>query len=223
VLGGGAVHRLTAVTFAPLAMFPLAAVVFPTTELPLHVFERRYQCLTHDVLAGSKEFGICLISRGCEVGGGDERVSIGTKVRIELAAPLDDDRWILVTRGVERIRVVEWLPDDPYPRAIVEPMPVEGTDVPAACIREALWAVKVLRRLQAECSDGLASPCIDLRLEDSPASAPWMLCAMSPLSLADLQVLLEVPGNDERLTLLRELCELKSRDLEGVLRLDGAT
>ena len=61
--GCGVVHRLTTVTSAPLAMFPLAAVVFPTTELPLHVFERRYQCLTRDVLLGSQEFGICLISK----------------------------------------------------------------------------------------------------------------------------------------------------------------
>jgi uncharacterized protein len=217
------VHRLTIVTSTPLAMFPLAAVVFPTTELPLHVFEQRYQCLTRDVLTESKEFGICLISRGCEVGGGDERVSVGTKVRIELAAPLDDDRWILVTRGIERIRVLEWLPDDPYPMAVVEPMPVDDPEVTIEEVHATLCAVKALRRLQSEFSDGLTSPCIDLRLEDSPSSAPWMLCAMSPLSLWDLQVLLEVPGNRGRLALLRELCDQKSRDLESVLRLDDAT
>jgi uncharacterized protein len=217
------VHRLTIVTSAPLAMFPLAAVVFPTTELPLHVFERRYQCLTRDVLVDSKEFGVCLISKGCEVGGGDERVSVGTRVRIELAAPLDGERWILLTRGVERIRVLEWLDDDPYPRALVEPMPVHGAEVPPEAVRDALCAVKVLRRLQSEFSDGLTAPCIDLRLEDAAPSTPWMLCAMSPLSLWDLQVLLEVPDNLERLRLLRELCEAKSRDLESVLRLDDAT
>jgi uncharacterized protein len=216
------VHRLTIVTSTPLAMFPLAAVVFPSTELPLHVFERRYQCLTRDVLTGSMEFGICLISRGCEVGGGDERVSVGTKVRIELAAPLDGDRWILVTHGVERIRVTEWLEDDPYPRALVEPMPVEDPDVSLDDVRATLGAVKVLRRLQSEFTDGLSSPCVDLRLEGAHASAPWMLCAMAPLSLWDLQVLLEVPGNVARLSLLRELCEAKSRDLESVLRLDDA-
>ena len=80
----------------PLAMFPLAAVVFPTTELPLHVFERRYQCLTNDVLAGDGEFGICLISRGSEVGGGDERVGVGTEAVIEAARPFDDGRWGLL-------------------------------------------------------------------------------------------------------------------------------
>jgi Lon protease-like protein len=200
-------------------MFPLAAVVFPTTELPLHVFERRYQCLTRDVLAGTKEFGICLISRGCEVGGGDERVEVGTKVYVELATPLDEERWILVTRGVERIRVVDWLDDDPYPRALVEPMPVMGGAATSDLIVAAFRSVKALRRLQSEFADGWASPCVDLQLEDSGDTAPWMLCAMSPLSLSDLQVLLEVPDDYSRLSLLRERCDAKRKDLEDVLRL----
>jgi uncharacterized protein len=202
-------------------MFPLAAVAFPGTELPLHVFEHRYQCLARDVLCGTKEFGICLISRGSEVGGGDERVSIGTKVRVELAAPLEGDRWILVTRGVERIRVVEWLEDDPYPMAVVEELPADEATVAHDEILAALSSVKALRRLQTELADGWASPCIDLKFEDHAATAPWMLCAMAPLSLSDLQGLLEVPGNGARLVLLRELCEAKCRDLEAVFGLDG--
>jgi hypothetical protein len=203
-------------------MFPLAAVVFPTTELPLHVFEQRYQELTRDVLLGTKEFGICLISRGCEIGGGDERVLIGTKVAIELAAPIDDDRWILVTRGVERIRVVEWLADDPYPKALVESMPVCGPDATHDAIVRTLGSVKSLRRVQSEFQDGWTSPCIDLRLDDATDAASWMLCAMSPLSLADLQILLEVPDNPTRLCMLQELCDAKRCDLEAVMRLDGA-
>lgn len=203
-------------------MFPLAAVVFPGTELPLHVFERRYQCLTRDVLLGSKEFGICLISRGSEVGGGDERVDVGTKVRIDLAAPLEGDRWILVTTGVERFRVREWLEDDPYPRAIVEDLPSVGPPAPPDELLVALSAVKGLRRLQSELADGWTSPCIDLKLEEGSVSALWMLCAMAPLSLCDLQTLLEVPSDGARLALLRELCEAKAKDLERILRLDGA-
>lgn len=202
-------------------MFPLAAVVFPGTELPLHVFERRYQQLARDVLCGAKEFGICLISRGSEVGGGDERVTVGTKVRVELAAPLEGDRWILVTRGVERIRVDRWLDDDPYPKALVEPLPATGADVAHDEVVAALSAVKALRRLQSELADGWSSPCIDVKFEDHEATAPWVLCAMAPLSLSDLQALLEVPSHAARLALLRELCELKTRDLEAVLGTGG--
>jgi ATP-dependent Lon protease len=200
-------------------MFPLAAVVFPTMGLPLHVFERRYQCLTRDVMAGTKEFGICLISRGCEVGGGDERVDVGTRVHIELAAPLDGERWILVTRGIERFRVTEWLDDDPYPRALVRPMPVTGGGASEDLVVSAFRAVKALRRLHSEFADGWASPCVDMHLGDSMPAAAWMLCSMSPLSLSDLQVLLEVPDDYSRLSLLRELCDAKRKDFEDVLRL----
>jgi hypothetical protein len=200
-------------------MFPLAAVVFPAMGLPLHVFEARYQCLTRDVLAGTGEFGICLISRGCEVGGGDQRVDVGTKVHIELATPLDDERWILVTKGVERVKVVEWLPDDPYPTALVEPMPVVGGGASKDLVMATFRAVKALRRLHSEFADGWASSCVDLHLEESLEAAPWMLCAMSPLSLSDLQVLLEVPDDYSRLSLLRELCDAKRKGFEDVLRL----
>jgi Lon protease-like protein len=203
----------------PLAMFPLATVVFPTMGLPLHVFEQRYQCLTRDVLAGDGEFGICLISRGCEVGGGDERVNVGTRVHVELATPLDDERWILLTKGIERVRVVEWLDDDPYPRALVEPMPVLGGAATEDLVTSAFRALKALRRLQSEFADGWAGPCVDLQLEASLATAPWTLCAMSPLSLSDLQMLLEVRDDYSRLSLLRELCDAKRKELEDVLRL----
>lgn len=199
-------------------MFPLATVVFPSAGLPLHVFERRYQHLTRDVMSGSKEFGICLISRGCEVGGGDERVDVGTRVHVELATPLDEDRWILLTRGIERIRVLEWLSDDPYPRAMVEPMPRVGGVASKDLVSRAFRAVKALRRLQSEFADGWASSCVDLQLDDSAASPAWMLCAMSPLALSDLQLLLEVPDDYSRLSLLHELCDAKRRDLEGLLR-----
>ncbi len=43
---------------------------------------------------------------------------------------------------------------------------------------------------------------------------------MSPLSLLDLQVLLEVRDDYSRLSLLRELCDAKRKDLEDVLRLN---
>ena len=127
-----------------LPMFPLSAVLFPHAELPLHVFETRYRQLTVDCLAGDGEFGVVLIARGSEVGGGDQRVGVGTVARIEKAAPLADGRWFLVARGTERITVSEWLPDDPYPTAMVEPK--ETTDAavagPDGLLREAELAVR---------------------------------------------------------------------------------
>ena len=99
-------------------MFPLGSTVFPSQIVPLHVFEPRYRQLVDDVTALEvPTFGIALIDRGHEVGGGDHRVDVATRVEILQQEQLDDGRWILVAAGVERLNILEWLTDDPYPRA----------------------------------------------------------------------------------------------------------
>src|SRR5580765_5978986 len=101
---------------AEMPMFPLGSVLFPSLFLP------RYRALAKHCLAPEREpeFGVVLIERGSEVGGNDVRTSVGTVARVLEAAELDDGRWVLGTVGTRRIRVVEWLPDDPFPRAVIE-------------------------------------------------------------------------------------------------------
>src|SRR5882757_6408667 len=88
-------------------MFPLGNVLFPHAQLPLHVFEPRYRALAETCLAGDGEFGVVLIERGSEVGGGDTRFSIGTVARIVAAGRLPDGRYLLATEAaradVERL------------------------------------------------------------------------------------------------------------------------
>ena len=98
-----------------LPMFPLGTVLFPGALLPLHVFEERYRQLVKDCLAGEPEFGVVLIDRGHEVGGGDVRREVGTVARILEVAELPDGRYFLQAAGVRRIRVQAWLDDAPYP------------------------------------------------------------------------------------------------------------
>ena len=73
-------------------MFPLGSVLFPGALLPLHVFEARYRRLVQDCLAGEPEFGVVLIDRGHEVGGGDVRREVGTVARILEVRELPDGR-----------------------------------------------------------------------------------------------------------------------------------
>ena len=96
-----------------LPMFPLGTVLLPGAVLPLHVFEPRYRALVSDCLAGEPEFGVVLIERGREVGGGDVRRDVGTVARIAEVASLPDGRSALMTVGTRRITVRQWLPDDP--------------------------------------------------------------------------------------------------------------
>lgn len=113
-----------------LPQFPLRLVLFPTMVLPLHVFELRYRALVHDVLEGDRRFGVVLIEEGSDIGGAEKRSSFGTVARVLEAEELADGRWALVTVGVERFRVTNWLPDDPYPVAEVELWPDEGAGPP---------------------------------------------------------------------------------------------
>src|SRR6478752_3521250 len=100
-------------------MFPLGTVLFPHALLPLRVFEARYRLMTERALRGDGEFGVVLIERGSEVGGGDTRFDVGTVARIVRAQQLPDGGFALATVGIRRIRVTAWLVDDPYPQAEV--------------------------------------------------------------------------------------------------------
>ncbi len=102
-----------------MAMFPLGTVLFPYALLPLHVFEARYRLMMHRVLQSDREFGVVLIERGSEVGGGDTRFDVATVARVVQAVELPDGGFALSTVGMRRIRVRRWLDDDPYPRAEV--------------------------------------------------------------------------------------------------------
>src|SRR4051795_8809471 len=116
-----------------MPMFPLGTVLFPHALLPLHVFEPRYRLMTQRVLKGDGEFGVVLIERGSEVGGGDTRFVVGTVARVVRAQELPDGGYALATVGIRRIRVTRWLPDDPYPLAevtdVTEPVHPDATDV----------------------------------------------------------------------------------------------
>ncbi|NLE79040.1 MAG: ATP-dependent protease, partial [Rhodococcus sp.] len=93
-----------------LPMFPLGSAVLPGDKLPLHVFEPRYRDLVHDCLAAPEpRFGVVLIARGSEVGGGDVRHDVGTIAHIDTHAAIGDGRFELLCRGADRIRVIEWL------------------------------------------------------------------------------------------------------------------
>src|SRR6476646_7825142 len=125
-----------------IPMFPLGTVLFPHALLPLRVFEPRYRVMTERVLKAEREFGVVLIERGSEVGGGDTRFDVGTVARVVRAQELPDSGYALATVGLRRIRVTRWLPDDPYPLAevtdVVEPVQPDAAAVDTECRRARL-------------------------------------------------------------------------------------
>lgn len=188
----------------PLPMFPLGTVLVPRAHLPLHIFEPRYRALTRDCLAGDSSFGVVLIERGHEVGGGDVRFPVGTRAHITQAVELPDGRWLLDAVGTDRIRVLDWLPEDPYPRAHVE---VLADEPPGPAASERRDAVERLLRqvLAAQVELGSPAPAATVTLDADPALAAYQAAVLSPLGPMDLQRLLEMGRPEDRLDRLREL------------------
>jgi hypothetical protein len=200
----------------PIGMFPLSTVLFPEAGLPLHVFEERYRTLMGTCLESDGEFGVVLIARGSEVGGGDQRTDVGTIARIANVAELDDGRLLVVATGIRRIRVEEWLDDDPYPRAVVADLPDPGVDCPGDVLTAAEGSLRRLRSLLSELGDVPALP-HSLRISGDPDGIGWQLCDMAPLVSIDLQRLLVADGLETRMRLLVDLCDAMSGDVIGLL------
>jgi Lon protease-like protein len=187
-----------------MAMFPLGSVLLPSMLLPLHVFEDRYRRMVDDVLASEDhEFGVVLIARGSEVGGGDVRVDAGCTASVLEARQAPDGRWALMCVGGRRVRVREWLADDPYPRAVVDDWPDEPGGADRPLVDDVVARVRRVAALGSELGGpGLPEP---LELSEDHVERSYQLGVLSPLGPLDRQAVLEAPGPDARLELLGSL------------------
>jgi uncharacterized protein len=193
-----------------LAMFPLESAPLPNQDLPLRIFEPRYGALVRRCIDGDEPFGVVLISAGREVGGGDSRCDVGILCRIAEYADLGAGRYALRCRTGERIRVSEWLPDDPYPRATVTLWPDEpGDPVTNAQLLDLEDRVMALFERIAE-ARGARLPDRDVLLgdgEDDAGDAGQRLFALAsriPIGTADRYTVLSAPSAADRLAALRE-------------------
>ncbi|MFC9787832.1 LON peptidase substrate-binding domain-containing protein [Rhodococcus sp. NPDC127528] len=193
-----------------LPMFPLGAVLLPGEELPLQVFEPRYREMVEYCTSSPDRmrFGVVLISRGHEVGGGDERTDVGTSARIVDCRPGAGGRMLLGCVGERRIRVRRWLPDDPYPQAEVQEWPDEGSVIGASAVEEVDARVVELREVVAELArvgGGRAPDFPPLgSLPGGPGEQALALAARLPLGAADRLRVLAAPGPGERLVVLAD-------------------
>jgi len=199
-------------------MFPLGTVLLPHAHLPLHIFEPRYRALVRDVLAGDGEFGVVLIERGQEVGGGETRFGVGTVAQVVQTAELPDGRWLLDAVGTQRFRVTEWLPDDPYPLALVETVDDEaGDDARPDAATEAAERRNAVERLlrqvlALQVELGFPAPSAVRTLDEDPSTAAFEAALLAPIGPMDAQKVLEAPGTLARLALLESLLD-EARDL----------
>jgi Lon protease-like protein len=108
-----------------LPLFPLPNVVlFPNVFLPLHIFEPRYREMVADALASDRMIGMVLLKPGWQHGyeGRPPVYPIGCSGVITHVERLEDGRYNIVLRGVERFRILEEDRGRLYRLASVEPV-----------------------------------------------------------------------------------------------------
>ncbi|MET0830194.1 MAG: LON peptidase substrate-binding domain-containing protein [Microbacterium sp.] len=189
---------------ADVAMFPLGTVLFPHTPLALRIFEERYLVMLGRLLDDEDpQFGVVLIERGSEAGGGDHRFAIGTMARITNVMAGERDIHLIAVGG-SRVEVSEWRDDEPYPTATVRELPSLVWDDALTPLRSE--AERIVRRVlsrAAEFAEVQWDP--NIELSDDPLESSWQLAAIAPLGQLDQFRLLRsttVGG------LLRELIDL---------------
>lgn len=96
-----------------LPIFPLNAVLFPNTPLPLHIFEERYQLLVARCIKDQLPFGV-VYQRG-------ERMErIGCSARVDrVLKDYGDGRLDIVTIGSRRFSIESLDSSQPYLQALV--------------------------------------------------------------------------------------------------------
>jgi Lon protease-like protein len=184
---------------ATIPMFPLGSVLFPYMPLQLRVFEERYLVMLSRILdAEPAEFGVVLIERGQEVGGGEHRFQYGTVARVTEVEAAEGFVGV-IAQGERRIEVVEWLEEDPHPRAAVRTMAELAWDDGLLSLRaRAEQAVRRTLALGSEFTDQLWPSTVEL--SHDPAAAAWQIAGIAPVGPLDQISLLRSTSMEELLT-----------------------
>ncbi len=121
-----------------LGLFPLGIVLLPTEQIPLHIFEDRYQELIGECLDLEQEFGLVFAD--------DEGLrDVGTRALVtEVLDRFDDGRLNIVVEGGERFRLLQLTEGRSFQTGLVEPVEDEAD---AADPEDADHALKLFHRL----------------------------------------------------------------------------
>lgn len=167
-----------------MPMFPLGSVLFPAMPLTLRIFEERYLKLLGDLMTSDEpQFGVVLVARGSEVGGGERRKAVGTIASVTEIGTTDQFLGLEST-GSQRFVVNDWLPDDPYPIADIDFLPDlvwDDTLMPSRVHLE--LAVRQVLTLASTFGQLLFGP--DIVLSTDPMEAVWQLAAVLPVGELD--------------------------------------
>jgi hypothetical protein len=203
-----------------MPMFPLGSVLMPAMPLPLRIFEPRYLKLLGDLMGSENpEFGVVLIERGDEVGGGEKRMTLGTIASV-INIGTTQEFYGLESFGTQRFRVTSWLPDDPYPLAVIEFIPdliwddtlLDSKNQLETKVRQLLAFASEFTNLQFGATTALS---------DDPMEACWQLAGILPIGELDQMDLLNSASAEELISRIFEIVTTADQTLRDIMAQQG--
>ena len=194
-----------------IPIFPLSNVVlFPNMALPLHIFEERYKRMVHDCLKSDRYLGIFLLRQGWEQAPEPIPYEVGGFGQIARAVKLPTGNYEIVVRGLGRVRVISYIQEIPYRRALVELQEDEGDDS-AELRSQAASMVERLKKILALRPGVVAELQTHLKLLASPRDLAYAVAAHYPdLAIYERQSVLELGTAEAQLAKINRLL---NRDL----------
>ena len=194
-------------------IFPLpGAILFPRSQLPLHIFEPRYREMVRDAIDGAGRIGMIqpvrldddnqapLYGVGC----------IGEIVSIE---ELDDGRFNIVLLGTERFRYIQDVSGDAsYRCAEVDIQAFDDAEPDALSLAERAEVEREARRLGDAMGLAVDWDAVS-RLDDEMLVNA--IAQVAPFDVGAKQALLEQPTLDGRADLLVQLMQFHRAAVNG--------
>jgi len=189
-----------------LPVLPLRGiVVYPMMWLPLTIGQERSIKLVEDNLPQSRIIALVTSKdESIEEPSPDQIYEIGTAAQVHRVLKAPDGTVRLAVQGLERIRLTEYIQEEPYLRARVEVLPEtleEGLDIDGSA-RAVTDLFRRLVELDGQMPDELAVMAANV---ENARQLAYLVASSIRLELDDAQQLLEMDSVQEKLLRLTQL------------------
>jgi Lon protease-like protein len=189
----------------------LEAVLFPGAKIPVTIFEEHERKLLEKCLSGDRRLGVALQKRSQKTDKPFDCFEVGTLAQIVHAEMTPENQIVVILRGMQRFRIVEFVQYEPYLVGRVELLPSRFSFISPQLTHLANRISALLYRYieLREVADKLALA--DMMLPTDLMSLCYRVGSLLDIPLHEKQELLEVDDINE--LLLREL-EILNREIK---------
>lgn len=195
-----------------LPVLPLrGTVVFPLTLVPLAAGQPRSLRLIDEVVSGNRMVALLLQKDATqEAAGPGETFEIGAAANIHQMMRVPDGTVRLAVQGLRRIRILEWIGEEPYLTARVEEIPEESEDSVEvrALMRNTLELFQRLVAVVSNLPDELVTAALNI---DDPIHLVYLIASNVRMEPEERQMLLELDSAQAK---LQKLSAFLSKELD---------